>query len=84
MIVKENFLPDSTFAAVTTMYRVAGCNPDHQDWFFAKHDPAGVAETAGRDPMCQACHASAPGEITCIPSCPSRHRLRLEHTVPRT
>jgi len=61
VVVKENFMPDSTLAAVTTMYRVRGYNPEHQDWFFAKHDPAGVVEVAGRDPMCQGCHAGAPG-----------------------
>ncbi len=61
IIVKENYMPDRTFAAVTTMYKVRGYNPDHQDWFFAKHDPQGVVDVFGRDPMCQACHSSAPG-----------------------
>lgn len=61
VIVKENYMPDSTFAAVTTMYKAPGYNPAHQDWFFAKHDPQGVMEVAGRAAMCQACHNSAPG-----------------------
>jgi hypothetical protein len=60
IIVKENYMPDSTLAAITTMYRVEGYNPQHQDWFFAKHDPQGMAEVSGRAEMCQACHRAAP------------------------
>lgn len=56
IIVKENYMPDSTLAAVTTMYKAEGFNPDHNDWFFAKQDPEGVPEVAGRAEMCQACH----------------------------
>jgi len=59
LIVKENWMADSTFAATTVMYRVDGYNPDHQDWLFAKFDPQGTAEAFGRDPMCQACHQNA-------------------------
>lgn len=33
IIVKENYMPDSTFGAVTTMYKVDGYNPEHHDWF---------------------------------------------------
>lgn len=61
IIVKENYMPDSTFAAVTTMYKVQGYNPEHQDWFFAKHDPQGMVDVFGREPMCQDCHSTAPG-----------------------
>lgn len=60
IIVKENWMPDSTFDAATVMYRVAGYNPDHQDWLFAKYDEAGAADAFGRAPMCQSCHQSAP------------------------
>lgn len=56
IIVKENYMPDSTLAAVTTMYKVAGYDPGHNDWFFAKQDPQGVPEVAGRVEMCQGCH----------------------------
>lgn len=48
IVVKENYMPDSTLAAVTTMYKLEGYNPHHQDWFFAKHDPQGKAEVSGR------------------------------------
>ena len=33
VIVKENYMPDSTLAAVTTMLKVPGYNADHNDWF---------------------------------------------------
>jgi hypothetical protein len=59
IIVKENYMPDSTFAAATVMYKVAGYNPEHQDWLFAKYDPQGTPEDFGRAPMCQACHQQA-------------------------
>ncbi len=59
IIVKENWTPDSTFDAATVMYRVAGYNPDHQDWLFAKFDPQGNPDAFGRAPMCQACHQNA-------------------------
>lgn len=59
IIVKENWMPDSTFDASTVMYKVDGYNPDHQDWLFAKFDAAGVPDAFGRAPMCQACHQNA-------------------------
>lgn len=59
IIVKENWMPDSTYAAATVMYKVEGYNPEHQDWLFAKYDPRGSAEAFGRAAMCQACHQNA-------------------------
>lgn len=59
IIVKENWMPDSTFDAATVMYRVEGYNPDHQDWLFAKYNAEGEPDAFGRAPMCQACHQSA-------------------------
>ena len=63
VIVKENYLPDSTLAAVTTMFKAAGYNADHNDWFFTKHLPSGELDKApngmqleGRLPGCQGCH----------------------------
>lgn len=55
-LVKENYTPDSTLAAVTAMYKVEGYNPDHGDWFFAKYQPDGTVEAAGRAEGCQTCH----------------------------
>lgn len=59
IIVKENWMPDSTFDAATVMYKVDGFNPDHQDWLFAKYDAHGTPDAFGRAMMCQACHQKA-------------------------
>ena len=59
IIVKENYMPDSTFAAATVMHKVAGYDAQNGDWFWAKYDPNGVPEDAGRVAMCAQCHAGA-------------------------
>ncbi len=63
IIIKENYMPDSTLAAVTVMYKRFGYNAEHNDWFFTKHLPSGELDQApngmpleGRLPGCQACH----------------------------
>ena len=63
IVVKENYMPDSTLAAVTTMFKVPGYNADHADWFFTKHLASGELdkmpngmEMEGRLPGCQNCH----------------------------
>lgn len=63
VIVKENYMPDGSLAAVTTMYKRPGYNAEHNDWFFSKHLPDGSLDTApngmaleGRVPGCQGCH----------------------------
>ena len=65
IIVKENYMPDSTLAAVTVMYKRFGYNAEHNDWFFTKHLPSGELDQTpngmpmeGRLPGCQACHAA--------------------------
>jgi hypothetical protein len=61
IVVKENYMPDSTLAAVTVMYKVAGYNPDFNDWFFVKRLADGTVEASGRVGMCQGCHAQEAG-----------------------
>ncbi len=63
IIVKENYMPDSTLAAVTTMFKVGGYNPDVNDWFFTKHLASGELDRTpdgmameGRLPGCTNCH----------------------------
>ncbi len=63
IVIKENYMPDSTFAAVTVMYKRSGYNAEHNDWFFTKHLPSGVLDTMpngmdmeGRLAGCQNCH----------------------------
>lgn len=58
IVVKENYMPDSTFDAITTMVKVDGYNPDHNDWFWVKQSPVGVVEVEGRVEGCQNCHQS--------------------------
>ncbi|MFQ5956311.1 MAG: cytochrome P460 family protein, partial [Candidatus Brocadiales bacterium] len=56
ILVKENYKPDKTLASVTVMYKVAGYNPEANDWFWAKYSPAGDIMAEGKVPMCIACH----------------------------
>ncbi|MFQ5863096.1 MAG: cytochrome P460 family protein [Candidatus Brocadiales bacterium] len=60
ILVKENYKPDRTLAAITVMYKVAGYNPEANDWFWAKYSPKGEimagGMAAGKVPMCIACH----------------------------
>ncbi len=65
IIIKENYMPDSTLAAVTVMYKRSGYNAEHNDWFFTKHLPSGELDQTpngmpmeGRLPGCQACHGT--------------------------
>ena len=65
IVVKRNFKPNGELAAVTTMFKVDGYNPDHADWFFTKHLASGELDEMpngmkmeGRLPGCQNCHMS--------------------------
>ena len=65
IVVKENYMPDSTLAAVTVMYKRSGYNPEHNDWFFTKHLPSGELDQTptgmpmeGRLAGCQNCHSA--------------------------
>jgi len=57
-IVKENFKPDTTLAAITVMYKVEGFNPDAADWFWAKYQPDGTVDAAGIPKGCVTCHGA--------------------------
>lgn len=57
IVVKENYMLDSTLAAITIMYKSEGYNPDVNDWFFVKRLADGTVEASGRVGMCQGCHA---------------------------
>ena len=56
IIVKENYMPDKTLAAITVMYKVKGYNPEHNDWFLAKYWPNGAVKAEGKATMSIACH----------------------------
>ncbi len=64
IIVKENYMPDSTLAAVTAMSKTPGYDAQGGDWFWGKWDPNGVVDVSGRAEMCRACHsANAAGDF---------------------
>ncbi len=59
IIVKENHMPDSTLAAITTMFKVEGYDSEHNDWFWLRNNPEGVIDVEGRVDGCQTCHTEA-------------------------
>jgi hypothetical protein len=58
VIVKENYMPDKTLAAVTVMYKAKGYNPEAGDWFWAKYKPDGTVEKEGKVGGCIKCHSA--------------------------
>lgn len=60
VVIKENYRPDSTLAAVTVMYKREGYDPEHNNWYWAKYLPDGSVDNsgkaAGRVPGCIDCH----------------------------
>ena len=61
VIVKENFMPDTTLAAITVMYKVEGFNPEVGDWFWAKYSPDGTVAASGTPAGCIGCHGGVAG-----------------------
>jgi hypothetical protein len=61
ILVKENYKPDKTLAAITVMYKARGYNPEAGDWFWAKYKPDGTVEKEGKVAGCINCHADAKG-----------------------
>ena len=59
ILVKENYTPEGVLAATTVMYKKAGYNPDHNDWFWAKVLADGTVEKEGQVEGCQTCHGGA-------------------------
>jgi hypothetical protein len=58
IVVKENYMPDKTLAAVTVMYKERGYDRGHGDWFWAKYGPSGEVQAAGKVGGCISCHGS--------------------------
>ena len=57
-VIKENYMPDSTLAAVTVMYKVEGYNAEHNDWWWMKRLADGTVEASGKVQGCQGCHGA--------------------------
>jgi len=56
IIVKENYMPDKTLAAITVMYKVKGYDQANNDWFWLKYAPDGTIDVSGKVQMCIDCH----------------------------
>lgn len=56
IVVKENYMPDSTLAATTVMYKSSGYDAQHNDWFWLKRLADGTVEVSGRGQGCISCH----------------------------
>lgn len=57
VLVKENYMPDSTLAATTVMVkRDVAYNPEHNGWWWLKRLADGTNEVEGRGAGCQSCH----------------------------
>ncbi|MBI2934755.1 MAG: cytochrome P460 family protein [Chloroflexi bacterium] len=61
IIVKENYMPDKTLAAVTVMYKAKGFDPANNDWFWLKYEPGGKITDQGKVQMCIDCHGERRG-----------------------
>ncbi len=58
IIIKENYTADAVFDLLTVMYKVAGFDSEHNDWFFAKLAADGTVQAEGKVMGCQACHGA--------------------------
>ncbi len=62
IIVKENYMPDGTLAAITTMYKFEGYNPEAGDWHWVEFLPDGSVDMdgmlQGKVEMCIGCHGA--------------------------
>ena len=56
IIVKQNYMPDSTLAAITVMYKVKGYDAAHDDWFWLKVAPNDSVLAEGQVGTCIGCH----------------------------
>jgi hypothetical protein len=67
IIVKENYMPDKTLAAVTVMYKVAGYDAKNNDWYWLKRSADGKIDASGKVESCIACHAPAKRDYILTP-----------------
>ncbi|MFN0101206.1 MAG: cytochrome P460 family protein [Bryobacteraceae bacterium] len=61
MVLKENYMPDRTLAAVTLMYKAEGFNPDGNDWYWMQRTANGMVPAEGRVAGCINCHSANAG-----------------------
>jgi len=68
LIVKENYMPDGSLDALTTMYKVEAYNPEEWDWFYTKHLANGELDQANGMPMERR-----------VPGCVGRHQAMADN-----
>lgn len=56
IIVTENYRADKSLTGITTMYKVAGYNPEAGDWYWLEATPAGKVVRFGKIQACIDCH----------------------------
>jgi len=52
LVVKDNYKPNRTLAAITAMNKIKGYNPEAGDWFWVKYAPDGKALKKGKPAGC--------------------------------
>ncbi len=67
ILVKENYMPDRSLAAVTVMYKVAGFDASNNDWYWLKRSADGTVEASGKPAGCIACHKPAARDYVLTP-----------------
>jgi len=58
IVLKENYTPEKTLAAVTLMYKVPGFDPDNGDWYWLQRTADGAVRAEGRVTGCIGCHSA--------------------------
>lgn len=66
IVVKENYNAEKDLQAITVMFKLAGFDKEHNNWFWVKYNPAGKVDTmeedgkeielAGTPELCVSCH----------------------------
>lgn len=64
ILVKENYSSrdPASLESLTVMKKIAGYDPQHGDWFWARYEPDGTATHSGQAGMCYRCHEDADGD----------------------
>lgn len=72
IVVKDNYMPDSTFAASTVMYQAPGdYNAEGNGWWYLKRNADESVDAAGgAGTGCHGCHVAAEGEDYLFTSLP--------------
>lgn len=65
IIIKENYDPEKNLGAITVLYKLAGFDPENNNWFWVKFAPDGVPMTMDKDGKSMTLAGKVPGCIGC-------------------